>query len=207
MAIRTASTGATGATGDPGEGLIAGGTAGQALVKASLSDFDVEWADIPEGPQGEQGIQGEPGADGEDGFSDFDPGSPGTIGGDSPGPATFTNLFATLFKASGRLGLVPDTDITAGAGGTRANAYALQDIALHHIAVCASSGDGVKVKDISFFGQIQFVHNGGAADSQVFGDTNTINGSPAATGVTLPVGKLAILISFTTSDWSFFILN
>jgi hypothetical protein len=46
------STGATGATGDDGVGVPSGGTAGQFLKKASGTDFDTAWADIPVGVLG-----------------------------------------------------------------------------------------------------------------------------------------------------------
>lgn len=41
----TAGSGTPGADGPPGEGVPTGGTTGQALVKASNTDFDTEWAD------------------------------------------------------------------------------------------------------------------------------------------------------------------
>lgn len=41
----TGATGATGPQGDPGEGVAAGGTAGQVLAKASATDYDTEWVD------------------------------------------------------------------------------------------------------------------------------------------------------------------
>jgi len=42
----TGETGATGAKGDPGEGIATGGTPGQALVKASTTDYATRWMSI-----------------------------------------------------------------------------------------------------------------------------------------------------------------
>lgn len=46
-------TGDTGATGPAGPGVAAGGAAGQALVKASATDYDSQWSDVvtPTGTQ------------------------------------------------------------------------------------------------------------------------------------------------------------
>jgi len=43
----TGPTGATGLTGAIGQGLVIGGTAGQVLAKASTTDFDTEWTNLP----------------------------------------------------------------------------------------------------------------------------------------------------------------
>lgn len=42
----TGATGATGAQGDPGPGVAAGGSTGQALVKVDGTDYNTEWADM-----------------------------------------------------------------------------------------------------------------------------------------------------------------
>ena len=39
--------GAQGAKGDPGEGVAAGGSAGQALLKSSGTDYDAGWVSVP----------------------------------------------------------------------------------------------------------------------------------------------------------------
>lgn len=44
----TGATGPTGPTGSTGPGVATGGTAGQVLKKASNSNFDTEWAEIPD---------------------------------------------------------------------------------------------------------------------------------------------------------------
>lgn len=79
--------GPAGPEGEPGAagvGVPVGGTAGQALIKKTDSDYDTEWGTVggaqgpqgpegprgpegPAGPQGPQGIQGEPGPAGPEG--------------------------------------------------------------------------------------------------------------------------------------------
>lgn len=41
-------TGPAGAQGDPGPGVASGGTTGQHLVKASDTDYDTAWTDVPD---------------------------------------------------------------------------------------------------------------------------------------------------------------
>ena len=44
--LQALAAGPQGEQGDPGEGVIAGGTTGQALTKDSATDFDTEWSDV-----------------------------------------------------------------------------------------------------------------------------------------------------------------
>lgn len=47
----TGPAGPAGPQGDPGQGLVAGGTTGQFLAKASNTDYDTEWIDVSIGPE------------------------------------------------------------------------------------------------------------------------------------------------------------
>jgi hypothetical protein len=62
--VVTVSESVSGPQGPTGLGFPAGGTSGQTLQKIDATDFNTQWADIPEGPQGPQGPQGETGAQG-----------------------------------------------------------------------------------------------------------------------------------------------
>lgn len=53
-------TGATGPQGTPGVGVPTGGTAGQVLKKASVTDYDTEWGNEPTAPV--QSVNGQTGA-------------------------------------------------------------------------------------------------------------------------------------------------
>ena len=52
--VRKGTQGATGVKGDTGEGVPAGGTAGQMLVKHSGTDYDTEWVTMPTIPTMEE---------------------------------------------------------------------------------------------------------------------------------------------------------
>ncbi len=95
-----------------------------------------------------------------------------------------------------------ETTLTATASGIQATALALtatKDV--HHITVCATNGDAVKLP-VLVVGERHFIHNSGAATCQVFGaGTSTINDVATATGVTLTNGKGAWFVAVATGKW------
>jgi len=97
-----------------------------------------------------------------------------------------------------------ETGITAGAGGTQANAVALSSTkTVHNITTVTSANDSVKLPAATGTGSIHWVKNSAAANSaQLFGTgTDTIDGVAAATGVAVAAGKSRIVCDFASGTW------
>jgi len=81
--------------------LLAGGTAGQVLVKADSGDYDGGWSTGGTGPEGPAGPPGDPGPRGDPGPTG-DTGAPGDAGAEGPagppGPTspTWGRVFAMM---------------------------------------------------------------------------------------------------------------
>lgn len=92
------------------------------------------------------------------------------------------------------------TGVTAGTTQTQAGATALTSM-INRIAVCANSGDGVRLP-ASAVGLAIIVINRGAQPALVYGGgTDTINGIATATGVPLGVGTEAVYICDVAGNW------
>lgn len=116
----------------------------------------------------------------------------GTATWDTPGAVS-----ATLFNLTGI-----ETTLTAHAGGTQAAALALSATkTIHHVTVCATNADSVKLPAATA-GAVHFVKNSGAATLQVFGaSTETIDDVASATGIAMLTGTGAWFVCVTTGKW------
>lgn len=91
--------------------------------------------------------------------------------------------------------------VTAHAGGGQANAVKLT-AQFNQVTTAASAGDSVALI-VSAAGANQWVFNSGANAVQVFGQgADTINGQPAATGISLPAGHAAAFFCATAGQWA-----
>lgn len=101
----------------------------------------------------------------------------------------------SLVRGSGQGGF------TAHAGGGQASATVLT-AQVNQIGTVASAADSVALL-ASTPGLWQMVQNAGAHAAQVFGQgADTINGSPAATGVSLPAGHSAVFFCAVAGQWA-----
>ncbi len=98
-------------------------------------------------------------------------------------------------------GAVEDS-ITAHAGGTQASAFALDATkSSHHITVCATAGDSVKLPTL-VVGEKHYVFNSGIAACQVYGaGTSTINNLSTASGVSVNPGSGVMFCGISTGKW------
>jgi hypothetical protein len=96
---------------------------------------------------------------------------------------------------------LPQTNITAHAGGTRALAVPLTG-QYCRITVSATAADSVAIQRPALAGDEIIIRNDGAAAAQVFPAGNdTINGVAAATGISLASGATAQLICYENGAW------
>jgi hypothetical protein len=105
----------------------------------------------------------------------------------------------TLFNLAGI-----ETPITAGVGGTQANAVALSATkSVHNVTIVGSANDSVKLPAATGSGQTHFVMNSAAANSmQVFGTgSDTINDVVFSTGVAQAAGKGAWYVDIAAGKW------
>jgi hypothetical protein len=120
------------------------------------------------------------------------------IGTSSRSTVKATSLDAsTLFSTTGI-----ETTLTAHAGGTQAAALALSATkAIHHVTVCATAADSVKLPVLAV-GERHTVINSGAAALQVFGaGTSTINDIATATGISILPGNAMEFEAIATGKW------
>lgn len=98
-----------------------------------------------------------------------------------------------------------DSGVTAGAGGTRALAYAIK-AAQTQVSVVATANDAV-VLPVAYPGCVACILNDDAADSlQVFANgSDTINATAGATGVALAAGAAAMFVCIVANKWRRFI--
>lgn len=97
-------------------------------------------------------------------------------------------------------GLPSASAITAHAGGGQSSATVLAS-AINHVVTVASAGDSV-VLPASAAGAWYVVVNSGANALQLYGKiADTINGAPAATGVSVAVGKTYLVFCPTVGLW------
>lgn len=97
--------------------------------------------------------------------------------------------------------IAPAADnLVARAGGGQANALQLSAI-YNRVTTVVTAGDSVKLPP-SKPGDQRTVLNSGASNLQVYGSgSDTINGAPAATGITVAPGKEAEVICFSYGAW------
>lgn len=133
-------------------------------------------------------------------------GQQGTGGGYGSVNDIVSLLFSTLGLSAPLLFFlagIEDT-LTAGVGGTQANAIAFSATkAVHRITTVASANDSFKLPLATGSGSVHFVMNSAAANSaQIFGaGTDTINDVAAATGVAQAAGKGAIYVDIAAGKW------
>lgn len=106
---------------------------------------------------------------------------------------------ATILKLSG-----VENTITAHAGGTQADAFALSATkSIHNVTVVGTDADSVKLPAATGSGVVHWIKNSDAAQSlQLFAaDTETIDGVASATGVAIAAGKSRICVDFAAGLW------
>jgi len=94
--------------------------------------------------------------------------------------------------------------ITAGAGGTQANAVAINSgMFVHRVSTVASGNDSISLPAAVVGVKPHVIVNAAASNSmQVFGlSTDTINDVTASTGVAQAAGKTAIYYCTTAGKW------
>lgn len=130
----------------------------------------------------------------------------GTAGGYGSVNDIVSLLFSTLGLSAPLLFFlagIEDT-LTAGVGGTQANAIAFSATkSVHRITTVTSANDSFKLPPATGSGAVHFVMNSAAANSaQIFGaGTDTINDVAAATGVAQAAGKAAIYVDIGAGKW------
>lgn len=97
--------------------------------------------------------------------------------------------------------------LTAGAGGTEANALALSPTkSVHRFTVVATAADSAKLPAATGSGKVHIVINddlSGATSMQVFGlGTDTIDDIAEATGVAIAATKRRIFIDTAAGKWT-----
>jgi hypothetical protein len=127
------------------------------------------------------------------------------VGGVTAWSASSAGASATNVTTTGLLNLAGvENTITAGAGGTQANAVALSATkSVHRVTTVTSANDSVSLPAATGSGATHFVMNSAAANSlQVFGlGTDTINDVTAATGVAQAAGKGAWYVDIAAGKW------
>lgn len=97
-----------------------------------------------------------------------------------------------------------DSGIVAGAGGTRATAYALK-AANSQLSSVVSANDGVLLPP-SYPGLTVIIQNDGGNTATVFASgADTIMGTAGATGVTLANAATARYVCILTGQWKRFV--
>jgi len=92
-------------------------------------------------------------------------------------------------------------NLTAKAGGGQALATPTSASQFNRVATVATANDSVKLGP-AVAGSLAILYNGSANAMQVFGNgTDTINGSPAATGISQAGNSMGIYVCFSSGQW------